>query len=51
MKLEDFKTPTISRGRKLLASVPYIIIAGLLINTWNKFYSDEYDASLLHYIT
>jgi len=51
MKLKNLKTPTISKGRKLLASVPFIIVAGLLINTWHKFYNDEYDASLLHYVT
>jgi len=51
MKLKDLKTSAISKGSKLLASVPFIIVAGVLINTWHKFYNDEYDASLLHYIT
>jgi hypothetical protein len=51
MKPENLKTPTISKGRKLLASVPFIIVAGLLFRTWNKFYSDEYEASSIHYVT
>jgi hypothetical protein len=51
MKLKDLKTPTIPKGRKFLASVPFIFVGGLLINTWHKFYNDEYDASLLHYVT
>ena len=45
------KTPTISKGRKLLASIPLLIVAGLLIDTWYKFYNNEYNASLVHYIS
>ena len=51
MKSKGFKTPTISKGRKLLASIPLFIVAGLLINTWSKFYNNEYDPSPVHYIT
>lgn len=45
------KTPAISKGRKLLASIPLLIVAGLLIVTWNKFYNHEYVASSVHYLT
>jgi hypothetical protein len=51
MKLKNLRTPTISKGRKLLASIPFIIVAVLLINTWHKFYTREYDPQLTHYIT
>ena len=51
MKAINFKTPTISRGRKLLASIPLLIVVGLLINTWNKFYNKDYEASFVHYVT
>jgi|ERR1700733_12278355 len=51
MKFNNLRTPTISKGRKLLASVPFLIIAGFLINTWYKFYNNEYEASAVHYIT
>ena len=51
MNVKNLKTPSISKGRKLLASVPFMIVAGVLINTWQKFYNDEYNPSLLHYVT
>jgi hypothetical protein len=51
MKLKNLKTPDISKGRKLLASSPFILVACLLINTWSKFYNNEYDPSVVHYIT
>ena len=51
MKLRNLKTPTISKGRKLLASIPFLIVAGLLVNTWLKFYTNEYEASPVHYVT
>ena len=51
MKLRNLKTPTISKGWKLLASIPFLIVAGLLVNTWLKFYTNEYEASPVHYVT
>ena len=51
MKLKNLKTPRISKGRKLVASIPFIIVAGLLINTWTKFYNNEYLPSWKHYVT
>ena len=35
----------------MLASLPFIIGTGLLINTWHVFYIGEYDPTLKHYIT
>jgi hypothetical protein len=51
MNCKNMRTPTISKRRKLIASLPFFIIVALLINTWYKFWSGEYEASLIHYIT
>jgi hypothetical protein len=51
MTAMDPKTPTISRGRKLVACLPFFLVVGLVINTWCKFYRHEYDPSLVHYVT
>lgn len=49
--LEKLKTPTISKGRKLLAALPFIIATGVLINSWHEFYIGEFVPFLKHYIT
>jgi hypothetical protein len=51
MTAMDPKTPTISRGRKLLACLPFFLVVGLVTNTWCKFYRHEYEPSLVHYVT
>ncbi len=51
MKPINFKTPTISKARKTLASVPFFIIASITTGTWYKFYTQVYVPSVIHYLT
>ena len=49
--MADSNFINISKGRKLLAALPFIIATGILINSWYEFYIGEYDPILKHYIT
>jgi hypothetical protein len=51
MKQFNFKTPTISIARKLIASAPFFIAVGLVANTSYELFNDVYEANPPNYVT
>jgi hypothetical protein len=48
---ENTMTPAIPKKRKLLASLPYLIVAAITIHSWYDFYNHRYLPSAVHYVT
>jgi hypothetical protein len=51
MNVKNLKTPDIPKARKLLASLPYLLVVAICINSWYKFLTHEYNPSTVHYVT
>jgi hypothetical protein len=51
MKSDHSKTPSIPFVRKLICCLPFLLVLGLLTNTWHDFLTDQFIPSAVHYVT